>query len=277
MPNDFIIDVNESDFEYEVINYSQTVPVVVDFWADWCRPCKTLSPLLERLAVEAKGSFRLAKVDVDENPNLALRYSVRSLPTIKIFRESQLVAELVGLQPEARIREVLGKITPPSPHLLLLEKAQSYLELQDWHSAETAFREFLQVEEEHPAGTLGLVKSLLAQGNEREAAHLIRFFPASKQYATVEVLRPYADALAAYRGNRLSDDTDLDAAFSNSIRLASRGNFEAALDGLLDILRQDKHYRDDSARKTALAMLEILGDTDPQTRPYRVELASILF
>src|SRR5665648_1254144 len=103
MAADIIIDVTEADFEYEVIAYSQNIPVLVDFWATWCRPCKTLSPLLEKLAHEAVGSFRLAKVDVDANPNLALQYGIRTVPTVKAFSTAQVGGEFVGVPKEDRI------------------------------------------------------------------------------------------------------------------------------------------------------------------------------
>lgn len=125
MSADFVIDVNEIDFEYEVVSYSQNTPVVVHFWADWCRPCKPLNALLERLAQEAQGGFRLAKVDADRNPNLTRLYSVRSLPTLKAFSGRQVVGEMVGEQPEGRLREFLTRIEPPSPAALLVDKGES--------------------------------------------------------------------------------------------------------------------------------------------------------
>src|SRR5512139_3568309 len=127
MTTDNIKVVNESDFEYEVIAFSNQVPVIVDFWAEWCRPCKTLTPILEKYAVESQGSFRLAKVNVDENPNLALRFSVRSIPNVKAFRDGQVVSEFLGLQPEPRVKEFIRNLAP-SQIDLLLEKGQSQLE-----------------------------------------------------------------------------------------------------------------------------------------------------
>ena len=103
MTSDFIVNVSEADFEYEVLAFSQQVPVVVDFWAEWCGPCRTLGPMLESMAQEAQGSFRLAKVNVDENPNLALRYGIHSIPAVKAFRHGTMVAEFAGVQPEPRL------------------------------------------------------------------------------------------------------------------------------------------------------------------------------
>lgn len=277
MTSDFIIDVSEVNFDYEVISYSRNIPVIVDFWATWCRPCKVLSPLLEKLAVEAKGAFRLARVDVDQNPNLAMRYGVRSIPTLKAFSNGEVVNEMVGAQPESRLRDFLNRITPPSLPTLSLEKADTLLNEHRWETAEGMYREFLEQSPENPAALLGLVKSLLAQGESREALLILRQFPASRQYAQAELILPLAESMLAFQQGTLPDETDLDAAFRNSIRLATRGNFPAALDGLLEIIKEDKRYRDGIARQVFLGILEILGEEDPLTRQYRSELASILF
>ncbi|WP_299025368.1 tetratricopeptide repeat protein [uncultured Thermanaerothrix sp.] len=279
MSPDYIVDVSEADFEYEVLAYSQNVPVVVDFWAEWCRPCRDLKILLMRLADEAQGRFRLARVNVDENPNLALRYGVRSLPTVKAFVNGQVVAEFVGLIPETRLREFLERLQPPSPTALKLEKAESLLVEGEWAEAEDLFREVLEEDGEDPRALLGLAKALLAQGKGYEGLAILEAFPSSRQYAQAMLLKPYAQALVELRQRReIEDESDeLAAAYWNAIRLASRGNLLAALDGLLDILRQDKRYREDQARQVVLSLLEILGEENPLTRQYRNELALILF
>ena len=110
--SEHIIDVSEADFEYEVLAYSATVPVVVDFWADWCIPCRTLGPLLEKLTQEAQGAFRLARLDVDANPNLARRFGIRSIPAVKAFRDGQLVAEFTGARSEPQVRQFLAQLAP---------------------------------------------------------------------------------------------------------------------------------------------------------------------
>ena len=277
MASDNIIDVNELDFEYEVLSYSQNIPVVVDFWATWCQPCKILGPMLEAMAQEAGGAFRLARVDVDKNPNLALRYGVRSIPTVKAFTSGQVVSEFVGMVPEERLREFLGKITPPSPQQLQLEKADSFLKLKQWGQAEKLYRDLIDQTADMPGAMLGLAKALLMQNKNGEALEILRNFPASRLAITAELLRPYAEDLVALTNGKLADETDLDAAFQTAVRLASRGNLPAALDGFLDILRQNKTYRRGRARQVILSLLELLGEEDPQTRQYRSELASVLF
>ncbi len=276
MANDFIKEVSEADFEYEVISYSLNTPVVVDFWADWCRPCKPLTMLLERVAHESQGGFRLALVDSDKNPNLAIRFNVRSLPTVKVFSGGAVVAEFVGAQPESRVREFLAQIQPPSPAALMIEKGVSLAANEDWQGAEQVFRDALDLGPDSPEGLLGLARSLLAQGKSHEALSILTSFPASRQYNQAQTLMPLGMEMENLR--RISFEVDLDdrqAAYWNSIRLASRARVTQALDGLMDLLRTEK--QDQAARKMALALLELLGNDNSSTREYRKELSAILF
>ncbi len=275
MASDFIKTVNEADFEYEVVAYSNQVPVIVDFWAEWCRPCKSLTPILEKLADEAQGAYRLAKVNVDDNPNLALRFSVRSIPNVKAFRDGHVVSEFLGLQPEPRIRDFLRNLAP-SQIDLLLEKGQSQLESLSWADAASSFHQFLAKSPENPAGLLGLIKASLMQGAYADAKRLMDQFPASPEYARMELLKPLYQALTEGRMSHAGDDL-LDAAYANAIRLIERGNLPAAMDGLIDILRQDKHYHADLPRVVLLGLFEVLGDNHSLTQQYRRELAMVLF
>ena len=277
MASDYIIDVNEADFEYQVLAYSAQTPVVVDFWAEWCAPCRILGPLLERLAQEGQGSFRLAKLNVDQNPNLALRYAVRSIPAVKAFRNGEMITEFVGVQPEPRLREFIRSIAP-SQSDLLLEKSISLLDLQRPLEAEKSFRQVLEMTPDSAPAMLGLTKSLLQQGRGPEGYAILAKFPASREFSTAETLKPLAQALADLEHNKTyTPELPSDAVFYNSLRLVKRGNLEAAMDGLLDILREDKRYRDGLARKVIVAILEMLGDSNPLTKPYRSELALVLF
>jgi len=276
MTSDFIKTVTESDFEYEVIAYSNQVPVIVDFWAEWCRPCKTLTPILEKITEEAQGRFRLAKVNVDENPNLALRFNVRSIPNVKAFRDGQMVSEFLGLQPEPRVKEFIRNLAPSQTDLLL-EKGQSQLESLNWVEAANSFRSFLTKTPNHPSGMLGLLKAQLMLGNYKEAKHLIDEFPASPEYARMQAVLPLYEALKRGQSFQPTMEDPLEAESINAIRLIMRGNLPAAMDGLIDILRQDKHYRSDEARKLLLGLFEVLGNHHPLTQQYRQELAMVLF
>jgi putative thioredoxin len=271
-----IIEVNESDFDFQVLAYSQEIPVLVDFWAPWCAPCRVLSPILEKLAEEAQGGFRLALVNVDENPNLSKRYQVHSIPAVKAFRAGRIVAEFSGLRPENQLREFLRSITPSASDLAI-EKGNSLLQMHQARQAELAFREALAEDNSHPGALLGLCQSLLQQGLGRQSLEIIKQFPASREYNSAQALMPLAEALALSQEDLEETEKPLDAAYQRAVRLIQRGNTEAALDGLLDILREDKRYRNGKAKQLILAVFELLGESDPITQAYRSELASVLF
>ena len=277
MTSEFIIHVNELNFEYEVISYSMNNPVVVDFWAEWCQPCKTLGPILERAIFEEGGAIRLAKVNIDQNPNLALQYSVRSIPTVKAFVQGAVAAEFVGIQPPDRVRSFLEQLTPPSPVDLAVEKASNLLINSEWGEAETIFRDALSNKPNSSSGILGLAKSLLAQGKATEALELLREFPTSREYSHAQALIALADSMEAYRQDALPDEDINDAAFHNAMRLASKGNIPAAMDGMLEIMRRDKQYQNGKAHQVVLSLMEMLGEENPLTSEYRRELANLLF
>ena len=276
MNSSFIVHVTESDFEYEVIEYSQGIPVLVDFWAEWCVPCKMLDPILQKLVQDRQGDFRLAKVNVDENQNLAMLYNVRSIPSVKAFRNGDVVAEFSGMQPEPKIRKFLQEFIP-SPLDLNIEKANSLLNLEKWGQAEAVFRQALTERPGHPNALLGLVKCLLAQGQGSQARDILNTFPVSLEFSTAEKLQPLALALARIEAGIPDSDLSIEATYNHALRLIGLGNFPAAMDGILEVLRHDKAYRDGEPRDVILGLFEILGRRNPITRQYQTELASILF
>jgi putative thioredoxin len=276
MTSDYILDVSESNFDSLVIEYSFQAPVVVDFWAEWCNPCKMLGPLLERLAIEASGAFRLAKVDVDSNQNLAVRMGVHSIPAVKGFREGKVVAEFIGVQQEARVRDFLRTIAP-SKYELLLEKARNMMILNKWEESKSTLLQVLAGDPQNTSALLGLSKCNIMLGLNQEALDILINFPASREYSSAEQLRSLVNALVKFKDGDPSIHTPLDATFNNSLKLIQRGNLPAAMDGLLDILREDKNYRHGEPRLVLLAIFELLGEQNEYTREYRQELASVLF
>ena len=273
--SEHIVEVDDSTFAREVVQRSFEVPVVVDFWASWCGPCRTLGPMLERAAIEAGGAFRLAKVNVDDSPNLAVRFGVRGIPAVKAFRQGEVVSEFVGAQPEQAVRRFLERVAPSEADAAL-EKAQGLLKTRHWAEAEAAFREILEREEADASASLGLLHCLLMRGRGAEARSLLAQFPPGTEWAQAEKLRPLADLLAEAEESAQPAEA-LEAQYLQAGRLVSRGNVEAAMDGLLDVLRAAKDYRRGQARQALLGLFILLGDDDPLTRAYRDELASILF
>ncbi len=276
MVSDFIIHVDESDFEFEVLQYSTQVPVVVDFWASWCVPCRVLDPKLEALAREGEGSFRLAKVNVDENSRLAKQYKIRHIPSVKAFVDAHVVAEFSGVLADEGLRNFVHHLAP-TPEDLIFEKGMSLLAQNDYTEAEDALREFLSNRPNHPSALLGLIRTLLLQGEGDEAVILLRNFPASPEYNIAKLLKPVAKAFSEFEDKPVASDDPLKAAFKNGIRLACHSNILAAMDGFLDILRKDKNYLDGEVKDIFVGLLALIGDEHPEARQYRKELSSVIY
>jgi len=185
--SEHIVDVNEATFGDEVLQRSFDVPVVVDFWAPWCAPCRTLGPILERAAIEAGGAFRLARVNVDDNPQLSIRFGVQGIPAVKAFRQGEVVSEFVGAQPEPVVHRFLERVAPAEVDAGLV-RALGLQAARHWAEAEAAFRDVLAREETNPAASLGLVECLLMQGRGQQAKAALVDFPPSTEWATAEKL-----------------------------------------------------------------------------------------
>lgn len=276
-PSPHIIEVTEASFSDEVLARSHQVPVVVDFWAPWCVPCRTLGPLLEKLAAEGGGGWVLAKVNADLATTLTTQYGVRGIPSVKAFRDGQVVAEFTGAQPEPRVREFVRKLAP-SPADQALSAALGLMSTRKWREAEAAFREARDLDPVGGAAALGHVQALVAIGRGCEALDILDDFPRSDEAVQAETFRDLAEALCAIEPVETPiDDDPLDALFHQSARLLARGQWEAGLDGLLDTLRANKRYKSGAPRKIMLAVFALFGEGDPLTQRYRAELASVLF
>jgi putative thioredoxin len=274
-----VIDVGEVDFEEKVIQASHDVPVVVDFWAGWCQPCLILSPMLERLAEEHAGRFVLAKVDVDANPNLSALFGIQSIPTVKAFREGQVVTEFVGVQPE----EVMGRFIEqllPSAADELIHRAEEARESGDLVEAEALYREALSKDPAHQAAKLGLAALLAMQGEDEEARGLLAELPATEGVRQLDAaleLRSAARGEDDREGLRIRADAgDLEADLALARADAAAGEHRAALERSLKLVKSGEEQRD-RARDLMVRIFEALGDEHPLTREFRPRLASALF
>ena len=271
-----IIVADETNFDFQVLAYSQQIPVLVDFWASWCVACQRISPLLETLARQNSGRFRLAKVDVDTNKGLTQRYQVHTVPTLKAFENGLVTHQIEGITTNTQVIDFVKELIP-GPEKLLIEKAESLLNSESYPEVEEACLEILEDDPTHPKATLLLVKALIWQGDHVEALSILSKFPSSSEFQRAERIKPLVETLIAGVDEDPPVREGLDAVFFRAIDLIRMGNNPAALDGLMDVLQRDKTYRKNLPKKIILGLFELLGDDHPITLEYRPQLANILF
>lgn len=278
--------VTAANFMADVVEASKTTPVLVDFWADWCGPCKQLMPILDRLADEYAGRFILAKVNTDQEQALASQVGVRSLPTVVLFKDGQVVDHFIGAVPEGRVRELLNRHLPPR-QATALEVARDFKARGEYASARLALDQEIA---KHPnaieaqcelaeldilEGKLDAAKDAIAKLHAREP----NAAPVKRAMALLEfsdVLRNHTDA-AAIRQRLAADPTDPDARHALAVHRLLAGDYDAALSDWLELMRTHRRYRDDLARKSLLQAFELIGHADPRVAQTRRAMAQMLF
>lgn len=281
--NAHVIEVDEQTFEKEVIERSRSLPVVVDFWAPWCGPCRTLGPLLERLAAEYRGQFLLAKVNVDTNPLLAQAFRVQSIPMVVAIRDGKLVSQFVGAVPEAAVREFLARLLPSDADRLAAQ-GMARLAAGKAGEAEKLFRQALQQDPHCGAAQVGLARILLQRGDKEQAMTLLEQVEPGPYKSEADRLLAGLRLQASGQADEASlrqrlerDPGDLEAGLLLGQLLAAQGRYEEALPVLLEVVRRDRNFRDQAARKTMVDIFQVLGSGNELVEHYRSELAKVLF
>lgn len=281
--NEWVIDAADRDFESAVVERSQQTPVVVDFWAPWCGPCRTLGPLLERLAEEHHGEFILAKVNVDQSPELSRALNIQSIPMVLGFRDGQVVAEFVGALPEAAVRQFLAQVLPSKAARLAAEAAQLWNDGKRAES-EATFQRALQLDARCDRALLGMAGILADRNEHGEALTLLdRIAPgplrqdADRMAAEIRIRQGGGGDESSLRAKLAANPADLETRFLLGQVLAAASKYEAALTEYLEIVRRDRGFRDGTARKAMLDIFDLLGSDSAITNHYRSELAKVLF
>ena len=280
-----VVDIDESNAQTLLIEESLNRPVVVDFWADWCGPCKQLMPILEKLAAEYQGAFLLAKVNADEQQMLAQQLGVRSLPTVMVIKDGQPVDGFSGAQPESAVREMLDKHVP-SPQADALAEAEQLLAEGDIPGALTLYRGAWEESGQKPEFTMAYAGALIAANRLDEAETLLADIKMVDQDARYEQLKaqielqrqaarsPEVEALEA---DLASDEQNHEVRIKLAVQLSSHGQYREALEHLLVVLRADRDWGNGEAKRVYLDMIATIGKGDPLAAEYQRKLFSLLY
>jgi putative thioredoxin len=267
-PNPYVVNVTDQTFSTAVLEESRRRPVVVDFWAGWCQPCRQIGPVLERLAAESRGEFLLAKVDVDANPRLSQAFRVQSIPAVKAFRDAAVVNEFLGVIPEPSIRQFIRSVVPSRADRLVIEGEQAETRGLVEEAAKL-YDQALADDPRHVGAGVGKGRLAATRGDYEEARALLAPWrpdpEAERLLAAIEVsewAEPDGDSAAG--------------ALAEATRAAAEGRFDQALASFLAEVKAGGDERD-RARDAMLKVFAVLGDGDPLTRDYRRRLSAALF
>ena len=263
------------DFATDVIQRSHTIPVLVDFWAEWCGPCKILGPVLERLADESEGEWELVKLNTENHQDVARQYGIRSIPNVKLFVDGEKVDEFVGALPKPKVVDWL-RTAIPSKYIAQLAGARHLLTENRISSAIEMLQPILADEPSNDEATVLLGQAFLGS-DHRQAGEIVDIVDiGSKHYEAAEAVKTLATVLGRLDNVHQLGESSVRDAYVAATRDVRSCAYESALEGFLDVVRRDRQYDKDGARKMIIAIFKLLGEDHSLTRKYRKALSSAL-
>src|SRR5437764_3845451 len=287
-----VIDVTTATFMAEVVDASFEQPVIVDFWAPWCGPCKQLGPLLERVVRGANGAVRMVKLNIDENPEIAQQMRIQSIPAVYAFKDGRPVDGFVGALPESQVKQFVQRLGGgsggPSPIDEALAMAKEAAQTADHASAAALYSQILQHEPEHTEALAGLARALIARGELDKAQEVLARVPKeSANHADITAARSALELAeqaqkamgdaSGLKGRLEQSPDDHEARLERAPALFGRGERKAAVEELLTLFRRDRKWNEEAARKQLVKFFEAIGPTDPLTLSARRRLSSLMF
>ena len=265
-----------TNFDRDVIERSSTIPVLVDFWAEWCGPCRVLGPILERLAGKHSDEWAFAKLDTEAHPQIAARYGVRSIPNVKLFVDGEVSDEFVGALPESRIVEWLREALPSRFRSQLVE-ARQVLSDNGTGAAVEILRPIVAAEPDNHEALVLMAQALLRSDPDQAARIVSPVQLGSRCFEEAEAIRALSPMLIDIDDPLLLPESPVRERYLEAVGSLRAGDFAMALEGFIDVVRRDRKYNDDGSRKACIAIFDLLGNDHQLTRKYRAALSSALF